>query len=693
LKKKLGITSMFLAALLVLTLAPGTVVAEDVAEEIIFLHTNDEHGVIENFDRIAWYNQQLQEEYENVFLVSGGDIFSGNPVVDEYVIEEENLRGKPIVGLMNMAGYDALVLGNHEFDYGQEVLQDRIDQAEFPAILANFDTSETDILAQPEPYIFLETEQGNSIAVLGLVEVGADGIPATHPGNLDGIEFFDPVETALEYDYLADESSVFLGLTHMGHSWDQDLAEEMPELDLIIGGHSHSVVEDPPIVNDVLVAQAGADTNYLGKIEVGLDDEGNIVSREGRLIDIEDIEDRDEEVTAEIEYYEEQVEEIFAREIGYVEGQLSGNMELGSLMTDAARHRVDADFAFQNNGGIRVSEIGGEITVGTIFELEPFGNDVVVYEMTAEDIRSLLQFSYERRYSIDLQAGGLHYEVKVNDIGAVEDIELSYPDGTPLNEDEVYEVALSDYVASTYEFSARDEGVNTYRRTNDVIIEYIEEDLEPGDLEDYKGVDRISTSSVPGGEGTEISRTQVPLSTVGKEDGSVTAGNLKADAVRSVLDVDFGTYPSDQLADGAEFEDGPVYEEALQNVLYDSFAYDNNVVIATVTGEMFEEMLQNQNEWYDGAATQASGFTYEIIKEDGEIAATEVYVDGERIDPEAEYTAAFNSHVFQFYSEDVSPLDTSTTDRIEVEILMEYVEDIEEFGEELADERINIIER
>jgi len=430
LKKKLGITSMFLAALLVLTLAPGTVVAEDVAEEIIFLHTNDEHGVIENFDRIAWYNQQLQEEYENVFLVSGGDIFSGNPVVDEYVIEEENLRGKPIVGLMNMAGYDALVLGNHEFDYGQEVLQDRIDQAEFPAILANFDTSETDILAQPEPYIFLETEQGNSIAVLGLVEVGADGIPATHPGNLDGIEFFDPVETALEYDYLADESSVFLGLTHMGHSWDQDLAEEMPELDLIIGGHSHSVVEDPPIVNDVLVAQAGADTNYLGKIEVGLDDEGNIVSREGRLIDIEDIEDRDEEVTAEIEYYEEQVEEIFAREIGYVEGQLSGNMELGSLMTDAARHRVDADFAFQNNGGIRVSEIGGEITVGTIFELEPFGNDVVVYEMTAEDIRSLLQFSYERRYSIDLQAGGLHYDVKVNDIGAVEDIELSYPDGT-----------------------------------------------------------------------------------------------------------------------------------------------------------------------------------------------------------------------------------------------------------------------
>ncbi len=689
---KTNLTSALLTTLLILVLLPGAVLAENVEEEVVILHTNDEHGVIENFDRIAWYHQQAQEEYENVFLVSGGDIFSGNPVVDEYVIDGENLRGKPIVGLMNDAGYDALVLGNHEFDYGQEVLQDRIDQADFPMILANFDVEETPILEQPDPYIFLETEQEHEIAVLGLVEIGADGIPSTHPGNLDGIEFFDPVETALEYQYLAEESSVFLGLTHLGHSWDQELAEEMPGLDLIIGGHSHSVVEDPPLVNDVMVAQAGADTNYLGKIELGLDAEGEVVSREGELIDIEDIAERDEEVTAEIEYYQDQVEEIFARDIGYIDGTLSGNMELGSLMTDATRLRVNADFAFQNNGGIRVSEIGGEITVGTIFELEPFGNDVVVYEMTREDIKSLLQFSYERRYSIDLQTGGLHYEVVVNDIGAVEDIKLTYPDGTPLAEDEVYEVALSDYVASTYEFTARDEGENTYRRTNDVIIEFIEEDLEPGELAEYKEADRISTSSVPGGEGTEIARTQEPLSTVDKDEGSVTAGNLKADAVREVLDVDFGTYPTDQLASGAEFEDGPVYEEALRNVFYDSFAYDNNVVIATVTGEMFERMLHDQNVWYDGPATQASGFTYEVIKEDGEVVDTKVYVEGERIDSEAEYTAAFNSHVYQFYSENVDPLDSETTEQIEVEILLEYVDGIDEFGEELAEERITVIE-
>ncbi len=689
-KRKLLAATLALAMIFALTAGLS---AEDYAEEVVFLHTNDEHGVIENFDAISWYRQQVAEDYDNVFLVSGGDIFSGNPVVDEYVIDEENLRGKPMIGLMNKVQYDALVIGNHEFDYGQDILQDRMEQADFPMVLANFSTDDAPYLEQPEPYIFLETEAGNEIAVLGLVQIGDDGIPATHPGSLEGMEFYDPIEVALEYDYLAGESEIFLALTHLGHGWEQDLAEEVEDLDLVIGGHSHSVVESPPVINDALVAQAGADTEYLGKINVKLDEEGDITSKEGRLIDVDDIEDRDPEVTAEIDYYEDQVDDIFSREIYYQEEDLSGNMALGSLMTDASRNRVDADFAFQNNGGIRVSEIGGEITVGTIFELEPFGNDIVVYEMTKDDIKSLLQYSYERRFAIDLQAGGLHYEVVVNDIGAIEDIKLTYPDGTSLDADQVYEVALSDYVAETYDFTAQTEGENTYRRTNDVIIEYIEEDLEPGDLDHYLDVDRISTSSVPGGEGTEIARTEVPLTTEGKDEGSVPAGNLKADAVRKVLDIDFGTYPTDELASDVEFAEGPVYEEVLQNVLYDSFAYDNNVVIATVTGEMLEKMLHGQNEWYGGPATQPSGFTYEIVKEDGEKIETRVYYeDGERIDPEGEYEVGFNSHVYQFYSEDVSPLDSSTTDRIEVEILLEHVNELEELGEELAEERITVKE-
>ena len=689
LNRKVKLAGLFLiAALFITSVSLG---AAEVEEEVVFLHTNDEHGVIENFDRIAWYRQQAEEEYDTVFLVSGGDAFSGNPVVDEYVIDDENLRGKPMVGLMNLAGYNAMVIGNHEFDYGQDILQDRMEQAEFPMVLANFDAEDAPYLEQPEPYAILETDKGFPVAFLGLVQVTEAGIPSTHPGNLDGIEFFDPVDTALEYEFLRDEASIFVGLTHMGHSWDRDLAEAMGSLDLIIGGHSHSVVENPPLVNDVLVAQAGADTNYLGKIVVELGSDGQVLSRRGELIAIDDIAEADPEVTAEIDYYEGQVDEIFSRELAHLDESLSGDMALGSLMTDAALTELDADFAVQNAGGIRVSQLEPEITVGSVFELEPFGNELVIYQMNADDIRSLLQFSYERRSTVDLYVGGLHYEVAVNEIGLVDHINLYYPDGTPLDEDEVYEMVLSSYVADTYEYTARDEGYNTYRRHNDTIIDFVER-ISEEELARYNDEDRISTTSVPGGEGTEIGRTEVGLSTEGMDRGSVSAGNLKADAVRHVLDIDFGTYPTDQLNSGVDLDSGPVYQEALEFALYGSFAYDNNVTVATVTGENLEKMFHNQNQWYGGPATQVSGMTYEVVMEDGDPVEIRIYVAGERIDPEDEYTVGFNSYVYQFYSEGVDVIDSYTTDRTELEILLDYVEEVEEFGEELAEDRITIIE-
>ena len=220
------------------------------------------------------------------------------------------------------------------------------------------------------------------------------------------------------------------------------------------------------------------------------------------------------------------------------------------------------------------------------------------------------------------------------------------------------------------------------------FIERISEE----ELARYNEEDRISTTSVPGGEGTEIGRTEVGLSTEGMDRGSVSAGNLKADAVRHVLDIDFGTYPTDQLNSGVDLDSGPVYQEALEFALYGSFAYDNNVIVATVTGENLEKMFHNQNQWYGGPATQVSGMTYEVVMEDGDPVETRIYVAGERIDPEAEYTVGFNSYVYQFYSEGVDVIDSYTTDRTELEILLDYVEEIEEFGEELAEERITIVE-
>ncbi|MFP4019079.1 MAG: metallophosphoesterase, partial [Bacteroidales bacterium] len=145
--------------------------------QVAILHTNDMHASIDNMDKLAAYKQQMDKKYDHVFLVSAGDIFSGNPVVDEY-----EQKGYPIIDLMNKAGYNLSAIGNHEFDYGQEVLAERMEEANFPFICANIKTEGTS-LPQPDPYSVLEAG-GKKIFILSQIEIWNDGQPSTHPMKL-----------------------------------------------------------------------------------------------------------------------------------------------------------------------------------------------------------------------------------------------------------------------------------------------------------------------------------------------------------------------------------------------------------------------------------------------------------------------------------------------------------------------------
>ncbi|WP_027340793.1 5'-nucleotidase C-terminal domain-containing protein [Halonatronum saccharophilum] len=678
---------------------------EDSVYEVVFLHTNDEHGVLENFGKIAWQKQQFEKEYDDVFLVSGGDMFSGTPIVDEYVINEENLRGKPMTELMNMAAYDAVVIGNHEFDYGQQRVQDSIDSTDYPWILANIEVDENvATMTQPDPYVILETSFGAEVALLGLVQVSSStGYPSTLIDNLYGLNFPDPVDTALNYTYLREQSDIFVGLTHMGHGWEQSLAEEMGELDLIIGGHSHTVVDPPAEVNDVLIAQAGDDTRYLGKIVVTVDAATHeVIGRRGELIDTATIKGTIDEVEDKIAYFEGQVEDIFNREINYLETSISGREALGSLMTDAITESTivasayddNIDFAFQNGGGIRVGSLdAGPLTVGEIFELEPFGNHVIVFEMTAEDIRSLVEFSYNRRGSIDLRVSGLHYEVKINQLGAGVGANLYDYDGNELGEDKVYNVALTQYVATAYEYTSQNDGVDTYIRANDAIISFLENDISREELNTrYEDVNRVSTVIVEGTDGgTEIAETTVPLTTEGSRDGSVSAGNLFADAAREELGVDIGIYPADQFVDNSTIDSGTIYKEALGPLLYDSFRFDNNVVIATLDGENLEEMILNQADSNFPSVTQISGAEYTVITNSYDTAhEIKVYINGERVKADGEYTIAINDFRWNHYSNGVEVIKFETSERTEEEILVDYLKNVQMVGEGLEEDRITI---
>lgn len=263
-------TIIIILIVLIIPGYPGNVQARP--ETIAILHTNDEGGARENLDAIARYKNELKDKYDSVFLISAGGA----------------LTDPDMIQAMNQTGYDALNIGAAELAVGQERLQQNRDQADFPFLSANIDSSGS-YLQQPEPYIFLDTEKGHLIAVLGLIKVTEDGIPPVDPGILGRLRFTRPVQAASSYSYLDDITNIYIGLTYFGHANDRNLAEAREEFDIIIGGYSKTVIKNPPLINNVLITQAGSDTDYLGKIIIELDNEGQIISRDASLIDIKRI--------------------------------------------------------------------------------------------------------------------------------------------------------------------------------------------------------------------------------------------------------------------------------------------------------------------------------------------------------------------------------------------------------------------
>lgn len=476
-------TSLLLVIILSIGIFSCSTTNEDKLTRIAILHTNDMHASINNMDKLAAYKQEIEKQYDHVLLISAGDIFSGNPVVDVY-----KEKGYPMIDLMNKLGYKVSALGNHEFDYGQEILAERMKQAQFPFICANMDTRNTNV-PQPEPYVVLKAGDRN-LLFLSLIEIWNDGLPSTHPEKLKGMEFQDPAEAVLEYLELHSQYDAFIGLTHLGYRADKQLAEKHPEFDLIIGGHSHSLIDSAQKINNTWVTQAGDDVNYAGKVVLTFQGD-SLLSIKPEVINLKGYEKENEEIAALIEKYNNN--ETLQETIGMAMAPIQGKEELGSLFTDAQVEMHNLDFSFQNNGGIRISEIPkGEIKVSTIYELDPFGNELILFKMTPKEIKSLLGNTYERSHGPGLQIGGGSYTLYIDSEENLEKIVIRDEHGNTLHPDSTYTVGLNSYISSSYTFDHTDEGKSTYTTTAQNLIEYIRKKEKI----DYSGVKRIFVEEI-----------------------------------------------------------------------------------------------------------------------------------------------------------------------------------------------------
>jgi len=447
--------------------------------EIVILHTNDMHSRIDNFGKLAYLADSLRKTHKYVFLVAAGDNFTGNPIVDMYPD-----KGFPMIELMNKLHYDATAIGNHEFDMGQEMQNKRREQATFPFISCNIDASGA-VLKQPEPYVILKAGK-IKIPMLGIIQLGENGLPDSHPSRLEGLKFSNGIEKAKDFLWLKDKYRMLIVLSHLGVENDEVLANTYPMLDLIIGGHSHTTMTKPMMVNNVMIVQTGSGLKNVG-ITILKVTKGKITDRSYELIPLADIKKTDPEVQAMIDKYNSNEE--MKRVVGFAETAFSNHEELGYMMTDAITARMKVDFAFQNGGGIRISDLPqGDILLKDIFRLDPFGNQVVTYIMTYDEIKSLICNAYNREKSIDLTPSGMTYTVIMNSEGLCTDVEMKDKEGKLLDAGKSYTVGVNSYIAASYKFDHKDPGTTNYNTTAQTLLDYL------GDVKkvNYAGVRRVS---------------------------------------------------------------------------------------------------------------------------------------------------------------------------------------------------------
>jgi len=476
---------VFIAGLLFSTPLPGAAKSET----IVIFHMNDIHAQIDNFATIAPVIENERKKNPNVFFMNAGDNFSGNPVVDQYIP-----KGEPMLQLLNRLKVDVLELGNHEFDYGQEILKNFMKKARFPMICGNVKVVSGGgaILRQPKPYVILKTKKGTKIAVLGVIQTGNDThIPSTHPDRVKGLVFSDGVETAQQYRYLKKKNNVFIALTHLGADGDEVLAQKMGELDIIIGGHSHTIIKDPKQINGVLITQAGSNSKYLGRIEFTVKN-GKITEKKGELIELASLTVEDPVIKAMIIEFNNNPE--LNRVIAALPMELIGYDRLGNLVTDAVRNVDRLDMAFHNGGGIRVDRLGKEVRVKDVYAMLPFENDIVLFEMTPAEIKSLIKYSYQKQGGLDLKVSGVEYTVLVQrepppgNRRIFKDVELRDEAGQLLDESKTYKVGVNDYIAGSYKFSHSDPGRALKTIIAPVLIRYLE---AGGDI--CKNIEKIRT--------------------------------------------------------------------------------------------------------------------------------------------------------------------------------------------------------
>ncbi len=404
---KLVLVGVIVAVLLWLA---GTGVKEEPQLALTILHTNDVHAHYEPFAtgggvaRLATVVDEVRQSVPHSLLLDAGDQFQGSLVF--------TVGGPEVVArVMNAVGYDAMVIGNHEFDLGPTALASFLAEVEFPVVSANIDaTHDAALDGDIRPFdVFLVG--GEIVAVFGLTTESTS--TASSPGR--DIVFEPAARRARSIVEMLERQGVnrIVALTHLGYDQDLALAASVAGIDVIVGGHSHTTLGGPdepayptwvtsPAGEPVAVVTDGEWGQSLGRLDVVFDSAGRVAGATGTPIPVRSDLAQDPEVAAVLAPYAERAQQLVGEPLGASETDLDGERtrvrseetNLGDAIAEAMLAKaaaLGARVAIMNGGGIRASIPQGPITLGQILEVLPFGNEITVVTVTAADLKAALE--------------------------------------------------------------------------------------------------------------------------------------------------------------------------------------------------------------------------------------------------------------------------------------------------------------
>ena len=499
--KKANPWILSLLSLSLVGIAPNKASAQEIEEpaddfSLTVFHANDMHAQIDDFGKISHFLNTERANIEHSLHLNAGDIFSGDPVVDL-------MDGIPMIELLNDLNLDLLTIGNHEFDYGQEIFQDRRNESNFNWLAANMVIDDPNVPIEDMAPYEIFTFDDVTVGVLGITEAP----PATAPSGIAGMTFNPYILTAQQYSNLRDEVDILIGLTHIGIADDRRLAEAVDFFDVIIGGHSHTTIATPEIVNGTPIASTGSNANNIGILDITLDKDSGEVTVNGKLQPVSDLTEVNQTVQDKIDGYKADTDELLNVVIGSTAQELNRDARremdasIGNLITDALRNFADTDIAITNNGGIRASIAAGDITARDIFTVDPFGNVVSIVEMTGHDLKEIIAYSYHRALEqygpqVDLQTSGLHYTIYTKPDGTYFDSDL-FINGAPMDLDATYTIATNNFMVEGgdgYDFSKARIIQEDQGQVTNALIQYISEVTARDGAVDYEPTEgRIQT--------------------------------------------------------------------------------------------------------------------------------------------------------------------------------------------------------